>query len=50
MVQIFNQKCVRCYERVSVYTFRQCGHQCFYKQCFQNKADIDILKCVVCIT
>ena len=28
VVKIFNQKCVICYERESVYAFRQCGHQC----------------------
>ena len=49
-VKIFNQKCVICYERDSVYAFRQCGHQCFCEQCYQNKGDIDILKCVVCRT
>ena len=50
VVKIFNQKCVICYERDSVYAFRQCGHQCIYEQCYQNKGDIDILKCVVCRT
>ena len=48
VVKIFNQKCVICYERDSVYSFRQCGHQCICEQCYQNKGDIDILKCVVC--
>ena len=50
VVKIFNQKCVICYERDSVYAFRQCGHQCICEQCYQNKGDIDILKCVVCRT
>ena len=48
IVKIFNQKCVICYERDSVYAFRQCGHQCICEQCYQTKGDIDILKCVVC--
>ena len=50
VVKIFNQKCVICYERDSVYAFRQCGHQCICEQCYQSKGDIDILKCVVCRT
>ena len=50
VVKIFNQKCVICYERESVYAIRQCGHQCTCEQCYQNKGDIDILKCVVCRT
>ena len=50
VVKIFNQKCVICYERESVYAFRQCGHQCICENCHQNKGDIDILKCVVCRT
>ena len=50
MVKIFNQKCVICLERDSIYAFRQCGHPCVCEQCFQNKGDIDILKCVVCRT
>ena len=48
VVKIFNQKCVIRLERDSVYAFRQCGHQCFCEQCFQNRGDIDLLKCVVC--
>ena len=48
VVKIFNQKCVICYERDSV--FRQCGHQCICGEYYQNKGDIDILKCVVCRT
>ena len=50
VVKIFNQMCVICYERESVYAFRQCGHQCICEQCYQNKGDIDTLKCVVCRT
>ena len=50
VVKIFNQMCVICYERESVYAFRQCGHQCICEQCYQSKGDIDILKCVVCRT
>ena len=50
IVKFFNQKCVICYEKDSVYAFRQCGHQCICEQCYQNKGDIDILKCVVCRT
>ena len=50
VVKIFNQKCVICYERDSVYAFRQCGHLCICEQCYQNKGSIDILKCVVCRT
>ena len=50
VVKIFNQKCVICYERDSVYAFRQCGHQCICEQCYQNKGIVDILKCVVCRT
>ena len=50
VVKICNQNCVICYERDSVYAFRQCGHQCICDECYQNKSDIDILKCVVCRT
>ena len=50
VVKIFNQMCVICYERESVYAFRQCGHQCICEQCYQSKGDIDLLKCVVCRT
>ena len=50
VVKILNQKCVICYERESVYAFRQCGHQCICEQFYQSKGDIDILKCVVCRT
>ena len=47
MVKIFNQECVICLERDSLYAFRQCGHQCICEQCCQNIGDIDMLKCVV---
>ena len=50
MVKIFNQKCVICLESDSDYALRQCGHQCICEQCYWNKGDIDILKCVVCRT
>ena len=50
VVKIFNQKCVICYEKDSVYAFRRCGHLCICEQCYQNKGDIYILKCVVCRT
>ena len=50
VVKTFIQKCVICYERESVYAFRQCGHQCICEKCYQNKGYIDILKCVVCRT
>ena len=50
IVKVFNQKCVICLERDSKYIFKQCGHRCICEQCFQNKGDIDILKCVVCRT
>ena len=50
IVKVFNQKCVICLERDSDYIFKQCGHQCICDQCYQNKGDIDLLKCVVCRT
>ena len=50
VVKIFNQKCVICLEKDSIYAFRQCGNQCICEQCYQNKGDIDIIKCVVCRT
>ena len=50
IVKVFNQKCVICFERDSEYTFKQCGHQCICEQCYQNKGDIDMLKCIVCRT
>ena len=48
VVKIFNQKCVICLERDSGYIIKQCGHQCICEECYQNKGNIDILKCVVC--
>ena len=48
VVKIFNEKCVICLERDSIYAFRECGHQCICQQCYENKGDIDILKCIVC--
>ena len=50
VVKTFSQKCVICLEKDSFYAFRQCGYQCICEQCYQNKGDIDILKCVVCRT
>ena len=50
VIKIFNQKCVICLERDSEYIFKQCGHQCICEQCYLNKGDIDILKCVICRT
>ena len=50
IVKVFNQKCVICLERDSDYIFKQCGHQCICEQCYQNKGDINILKCIVCRT
>ena len=50
VVKRFNEKCVICYERDSVYAFRQCGHQWNCEQCYQNKGGIDLLNCVVCRT
>ena len=48
VVKIFNEKCVTCLEKDSIYAFRHCGHQCICEDCYQNKGNIDILKCVVC--
>ena len=50
MVTNSNQKCVICYEKDSVYAFRQFGHKCICEQCYRNKNDIDKLKCVICRT
>ena len=50
IVKIFNPKCIICLERDSEYTFKQCGHHCVCQECYQNKGDIDILKCVICRT
>ena len=48
VVKIFNEKCVICLDRDSIYAFRECGHQCICQQCYENKGDINILKCVLC--
>ena len=48
VVKIFNEKCVICLDRDSIYAFRECGHQCICQQCYENKGDINILKSVVC--
>ena len=50
IVKILNQKCVICLERDSEYIFKQCGHQCFCQECYENKSDVDVLKCVICRT
>ena len=50
VVKIFNEKCVICYEKDTVYAFRKCGHQCICENCFQKRGNIDILKRVVCRT
>ena len=34
----------------SNYFFKQCGHQCICEECYQNKGNIDIIKCFVCRT
>ena len=47
VVKIFSQKCVICLETDIIYAFIQCGHQCICEQCYHNKSDIDIIKCVV---
>ena len=44
VVKIFIQKCVICFEKDSVYAFRQCGHQCICEESYQNRADIDLFK------
>jgi len=48
VVKIYNQKCVICLERDSEYIFKKCGHQCICQECYQNKGDVDILKCFIC--
>ena len=50
MVKIFNRKCVICYEKDTVYAFRQCGHQCLCENCYQKRGDIDLSKYVFCKT
>ena len=48
VVKIFNQKCVICLELVIDDLFKECGHQFVCKECYQNKGNIDILKCILC--
>ena len=48
MIKFLNQKCVVCFKRDSDYAFRFCGQQYVCENCYQNKGDIDILKCIVC--
>ena len=50
LVKIFNQKCVICLARHSECIFKQRGHQCICQECYQNKGNIDKLKCVFCRT
>ena len=44
IVKIFNQKCVICLDKDSIYAFRNCGHMCLCENCFNSK----IAKCIVC--
>ena len=37
VVKLFNQKCIKCFERDSVYAFRKGGHECVCEQCYQKK-------------
>ena len=46
LLKIFNQKCVICLEKDSIYAFRQCGHLCLCEMCYNS----EITKCVVCRT
>ena len=46
MVKIFNQKCVLCSEKDTIYAFRKCGYLCLCENCF----DSNITNCVVCRT
>ena len=50
IVKIFNQKGVIRFEKPNVNAFRQCGHQCLWESCYQNKGKTTILKSVVCRT
>ena len=50
VVKILIKSFFICYERNSIYAFRQSGHQCFCEHCYQIKSDFDILKCVFCRT
>ena len=47
VLKFFNQKCVICLEKDIEYIFKQCSHQCICEDCYQNKSNIDIIKCVV---
>ena len=49
MVKVFNQKCAVCFGNLSVYAFRQCGHQCICKECWTN-SNVEMSKSVVCRT
>ena len=42
LVKILNEKCVICLGWHRDQVFKQCGHQCFCEQCYQNKGNIDI--------
>ena len=44
IVKIFNQKCVICLDKDSVYAFRNCGHLCLCENCFDSR----ITKYIVC--
>ena len=44
VVKSFFQKFVICYERDSVYAFRQGGHQCICEDCYQSRGEIDVIK------
>ena len=50
VLKIFDEMSVIGYERDSVYAFTQPGHQRICEQCYQNKGDNDISKCVRCRT
>ena len=47
MVKILNQKCIKYLENRSAYDYGNCGNQCICESCYQNKDDVDILKCVM---
>ena len=47
VVKIFNQKYFSFFENPSVYAFRHCGNQCICEKCYENKGDLDLLKCVI---
>ena len=50
VVKFLNQKCVIRLERDSDYLFKQCGHQSICEECYQIKANLGKLKCVICRT